>query len=245
MALRVTIYVAIIIWFSACKKADERRCWKSFGDQTSLVIALDSVQKMRLNTGVTYVMHQSFERKIEIIGGENMVKLVNVQLENYLLEITNKSSCNFLRDFDKKVRVHIYYPQFTDVYAEVSDSLIFMDTIQGDLLQLEMRNAGGVATITCNLNDLRMIVSAGPGHFVANGFAKFATLKTQGQGFGDARGLNSKFLNGYQNSRAPLKLNLENTESSIVIDGAGDVRYMGTPKSIDLIQNGAGNFIKY
>jgi hypothetical protein len=238
----------VVIWFMvgffACKKAENRRCWKSFGEESVRVMLLDSVQKIILNSGLTYVMHQSDAKKVEIKGGQNMVNLVEVKQNDYRLEITNRSFCNFLRDFDKKVVVHIYYPQFEDVYAEVSDSLIFEDTIQGNLMQLEMREAGGIATMTTDLNDLRVIVSAGPGHFLINGYAKFATLKTQGQGFGDARNLESKYLFGYQNSRAPLKLNLQNVEAEILIDGAGDVLYQGKPLSIDLIQNGAGNFIK-
>ena len=242
--VRYFSFICVFIWLG-CKKAEERRCWKSTGDLTSLTIPLDSIQKIRLNSGLTYKMHQSEDKKIEIVGGSNMVQLVDVNVENYLLEITNLSYCNFLRDFEKKTTVHIYYPRFEDVYAEVSDSLIFMDTITGNLMRLEMREAGGVATMTTNLNDLRVIVSAGPGHFVASGFAKFATLKTQGQGFGDALQLKSQSLFGYQNSRAPLKLNLENTEADVIIDGAGNIEYKGEPKSLNLIVNGAGNFIKY
>lgn len=234
-----------MLLFLACHKSEGRRCWKSFGDQTSLEISIDSVQRMVLNSGLTYVMHQSDERKVEIIGGGNMVKLVEVITDNYQLEISNQSYCNFLRDFDKKVKVHIYYPRFTDVYAEISDSIIFVDTITGNLMQLEMRESGGVATITADLNDLRIIVSAGPGHFVAKGFAKYATLKTQGQGYGDALNLKSNFIFGYQNSRAPLRLNLEGAEANILIDGAGNIEYVGTPKSIMLDENGAGKFIKY
>jgi hypothetical protein len=245
MTLRRLYFILLIPFFFACKKANERRCWKTIGDSIKLVTTIDSVQKMVLNNGLTYIMHQSNERKVEVIGGKNMVDLVEIRTNNYQLEITNKSYCHFLRDFDKKIVVHIYYPRFTDIYAEVSDSLIFLDTIQGNLMQLEMREAGGVAILTANLNDLRVIISAGPGHFVANGFAKFSTLKTQGQGFGDASGLKSQFLFGYQNSGAPLKLNLEGTEANIVIDGAGDIQYVGEPISIELTQNGEGDFIKY
>lgn len=234
-----------VLLFSACKKAEDRRCWKSFGDDTTIEIPIDSLQKMRLNSGLTYIMHQSSVRKVEVVGGSNMVNEVDVEIVNFTLEITNRSTCNFLRNFDKKVIVHIYYPEFINIYAEISDSLIFMDTIEGDKMSLEMRSAGGVAIMTTNINHLEVIVSAGPGHFVANGFAKYATLKTQGQGYGNALGLESKFLSGYQNSGAPLELNLDGSEANILIDGAGDVLYKGTPKSIELTQNGAGNFIKY
>lgn len=245
MALRITTYLVFILLLLACKKAQDRRCWKSFGTETSLVVPIDSVQKMRLNNGLTYVMHQSNERKVEIIGGENMVNLVAVENNNYHLEITNKSYCNFLRDFNKKVTVHIYYPQFTDVYAEVSDSLIFADTIRGNLLDLEMREAGGITVINADLNDLRIVVSAGPGSFIAKGQAKFATLKTQGEGFGDATELNVQNLFAYQNSKAPLKLNVNQTDANVLIDGAGDIFYLGEPANLTLTTNGAGNFIKY
>ncbi|MFK8038214.1 MAG: DUF2807 domain-containing protein [Crocinitomicaceae bacterium] len=238
-----TLLVLIVCF--ACKKVDERSCWKTVGNPTSLIIPIDSVQRMVLNSGLTYIMHQSDKRQIEVVGGENMVKLVEVENNNFQLVVSNKSSCNFLRNFDKKVTIHVYYPEFIDVYAEVSDSLIFADTIKGNLMQLEMREAGGVAVMTTDLNDLRVTVSAGPGHFVAKGFAKFATLKTQGQGYGDGLSLKSQFLFGYQNSRATLKLNLDDAVANIGIDGAGDILYSGSPKSIELTLKGEGKFIKY
>lgn len=229
----------------ACKKPEERRCWKSFGDPINRVVSIDSVKKMKLYSGLTYVMHQSNDLKIEIMGGANMVNLVDIKSENEILEISNLSACNFLRDFDKKVTVHIYYPEFSDVYAEVSDSLIFADTIRGNRLKLEMREAGGVAVMRTDLNNLNLTVSAGNGHYVATGYAKYAAFKTQGQSFANCLGLRSDFLYAYQNSRGQLKVDLDNVEANIVIDGAGDLIYSGEPSELSLIQNGAGNFIKF
>jgi len=243
--VKIISFLMVGILLLACKKKEDRKCWKSFGDQTLRTVSIDSVQKMRLLSGLTYVLHQSNDLKVDIIGGENMVDLVSVDSENDRLEISNLSFCNFLRDFDKKIVVHIYYPEYSDVYAEVSDSLIFADTIKGERLKLEMRESGGVAVMTTDINNLNLTVSAGNGHYVAKGYAKFASFKTQGQSFADCTGLKSKFLYAYQNSRGRLKVDIENVEANIVIEGAGDVIYSGEPKQLSLTKNGAGNFIKH
>lgn len=243
--VRNIIHIFFIFSIVACKKATDRRCWKTVGESTQLTVPIQGVEKFILNKNITYIMHQNDENKIVIEGGENMVNLIDVSLEASILTITNTSYCNFLRDFNKKIKVHIHYPEFRNIYAEVSDSIIFLDTIKGESLALEMREAGGVTVLRTQLNDLRLLVSAGPGSFVVNGFAKYATLKIQGQGFGNALGLTTKYCNIYQNSYANLKANLENTAVNVLIDGAGDVLYKGTPISVELVENGAGNFSQF
>ena len=242
--VKYLLIISVLIFTITCKKSDQRRCWKTIGETTTLTLPIDSVKKFNLYSKLTYVLHQSNARKIEIIGGSNMVNLVDIDYKNYTLDIRNKSYCHFLRDFDKKIVVHIYNPHYEDIYAEISDSLIFLDTIKGNLLQLEMRESGGVTVLTSDLNDLSVIVSAGVGSFVLNGFAKYATLKTQGQAFGNALGLTSEFLNIYQNSNNNLSVNISNAETNVLINGAGDVEYAGIPKSVIISKNGDGVFVK-
>jgi len=241
-------YILICISLTAliaCKKTSERSCWKTYGESTKRTISIEGVNKFILHKNISYVIHQNDSNKIVVEGGENMVNLVEVSKVDSVWSIENKSYCNFLRDFDKKIKVHIHYPEFKSIYAEVSDSIVFKDTIKGNLLDLEMRESGGVTVLTTQLNDLRLLVSAGPGSFIVNGYAKYSTLKVQGQGFGDALGLNTKYTNIYQNSYANLKVNLQDSECQILIDGAGDVQYIGEPKEINLVKNGAGNFSQF
>ncbi|MFD1550940.1 hypothetical protein DNU06_04945 [Putridiphycobacter roseus] len=239
------IYIWFIFSFIACKKATERRCWKSVGEPGKRSLSIADVERFVLHKNITYIMHQNDSNKVVIEAGVNMLHLVEVRNEAAVLTIENKSYCNFLRDADKKVKVHIHYPAFKNIYAEISDSIIFLDTMKGESLHLEMREAGGVAVLTTQLNDLKLLVSAGPGSFVVKGFAKYANLKVQGQGFGDATGLSMKFISIYQNSVANLKVNLQDTEGNVLIDGAGSVLYKGIPKNVEIIQNGVGNFSQF
>jgi len=70
MKQSIVLFSLIIFVFSSCKKAENRPCFKSFGDLSELEISIDSVQKFELYGGLVYNFYQDTLRKIVIKGGE-------------------------------------------------------------------------------------------------------------------------------------------------------------------------------
>ncbi len=239
-------YIGILsILLLACKKPEERSCWKSYGSIDTISYGIDSVEKFNLYNHVTYRFFQSDERKILVIGGDHVIPKIEILNHNFQVDIRNQNKCRFLRDYDKKIEIQIYYPHYHKMYAEPTDSMIFEDTITGNYFELEIRESGGVAKLNTDLNDLRLTVSAGAGSFVVGGKAKFSTLKVQGQGFGNALNLICKYAFVYQNSGVDLLTNFSETEANVVIDGAGDVRFKGEAKTLMVDGKGVGECITY
>lgn len=229
---------------SSCKKSDERACFKSTGDESSLTIPLDSVNKFNLYKNLRYEIYQDSGKYIQVKGGENLIQLIDVQNESGLLSVRNTNKCNFLRSSENPVTVEIHYPFYKDFYLEPSDSVIFHNTISADTLRVEIREGGGSARLDVNANFLSINVSYGTGDYVLSGNAGNAEVKIQNNGFADASQFNAPFIFVYNNSTGDLKINLENSDAFVVLEGTGDIYYSGDADTVVFNNPGSGSLIK-
>ena len=54
--MRVTVtFIAFIFILASCKKAEDRRCFKSVGDETTVEIELDSFNELFLGPHLNFV----------------------------------------------------------------------------------------------------------------------------------------------------------------------------------------------
>ncbi|MEX1002642.1 MAG: DUF2807 domain-containing protein [Crocinitomicaceae bacterium] len=242
--IKYIIAVGVLLAFFGCKKKEDRKCWKGHGEETFIEIPLDSVRSFDLGKGIRYKIYQDDLNKVVIRGGANMVNLIEVEDRQDTLYIDNNNSCNFLRDHERDVVVEIHYPYLQDFYIEPSDSVTFENTVSGDFLKIEIREAGGSLKLNTDVGFLYMVVSHGSGDFTVSGKATSAQLKVQHNGYGDARNFKADQLLVYQNSTAPIKINADNTKLEVEIQGIGDVFYTGTPIEVSLAGNGSGELIK-
>lgn len=240
------LYIALIVFVWSCKKSNERKCYKSYGEDSVKEIALDSVYEFKLYKNLTYHVYQDTQRVIKIYGGKNVIDFVEVNYSaaDYQLSVHNKNSCNFIRDFDKKIIVEIHYPFFEKIYSETNDSLIFMDTIFANKLYIEQAQGGGGVRLNVITNDIVLIASGGVGTYKLGGQSNYADLRVQIGGFGDAFAFKANNIQIFQNSTADIKVNLENAATNVVIRGTGNVIYKGNPTPLNLDKTGDGNLIQ-
>ncbi|MBI3134883.1 MAG: DUF2807 domain-containing protein [Bacteroidetes bacterium] len=234
----------ILLIVISCKKASQRNCLKSFGDETALEIPLDSVKEFRLYKNITYHVYQDTLRKLVVKGGKNVVPLVAAATDDYVLSIRNENKCNFLRDFDNRIIVEIHYPYYKKFYSETDDSLIFHDTITDYSLHVEQVQGGGAVQLCVKTKYLVMIASNGVGNYTVSGNAQYADLRVQTGSSGDAAKLKCGHFTIDHNSTANLSVNLDSAVASVIIRGTGNVIYTGTPDTLDIQKNGDGAVIQ-
>ena len=121
--VRSTIIVGLVGLFFSCKKAEDRACFKSYGDLIEKEILLDSVSEFRLYKNITYHIYQDTMRKLIVRTGDKMVNQISAENNENILSISNSNRCHFLRDFDKKTVVH---PQS---YSKKRRALLLSGTI--------------------------------------------------------------------------------------------------------------------
>ncbi len=235
---------SFVLTFSSCKKSEDRTCFKSTGEQTSIEIPLDSVHTFKLYKNIKYRIFQDTLRKVIINGGANVVDFIEVENENGTVSMHNKNKCNFLRKSEDFIEVEIHYPYLERFYIEPSDSVIFENTITSDSLIVELREGGGSALLDVDVNFFAINVSYGTADYVLSGQANNAEVKIQNNGFADASQFNAAYIFVYNNSTNDIKIDLDNSDAYVVIEGTGTIYYSGNPTAANLNQTGSGSFIK-
>lgn len=243
--IKATLYITCIFLFLACKKANERTCFKSSGNYAEKVIPLDSVRFFEMNRGIKYRMVQSEERKVIVKGGRNMIDNISVDVRDNVLYVHNENRCTFLRNEEKDlVEVEVHYPHYTYLYFDATDSVVFENQIKTHTLEIEMRYGGGSLDINVDVTRLKLIVSAGAGDFNLSGKAKESELKIQNNGAARALDFQTEYVYLYQNSTADFYISLLNTHCLIVVDGTGNVYYQYDAANIVREGLGSGEIIK-
>lgn len=68
--MRLILFISISIILFSCKKAEDRTCWKSAGDETKLEVSLESFDKLFLREHIVYELVQDSLNKLVITGGD-------------------------------------------------------------------------------------------------------------------------------------------------------------------------------
>ena len=247
MARKVQIgLILILVLFTACKKSEDRSCWKGHGEESTLEIPItDSVHTWYLKKGIKYRIFQDSTRRVVIKGGENMINHVETTHEGTDYTIKNNNRCNFLRTPDRFVEVEIHYPYMGTFFIEPSDSVVFMDTIVTDSIRVELAFGGGSMLLNVDTDFINVVVSRGTADYKLGGTAYHAEVKVQDRGFADATEFTAVTTFAYQNSTADLHINMEGSAMLVQIDGTGDVYAIGTPTQMTTIFNGSGELLEY
>lgn len=237
----------VLVLLNACKKPENRKCFKSFGEEGEMVHQLDSINQFNLMKGITYYIYQDDRKEIVVRGGENMLNYIELDYDSQEFEMTvnNKNSCNFFRDRSQLMEVEIHYPHYSNFYMEPSDSVFFVDTLTGNHVYIEIRNGGGTAVINTDLGALNVVVSNGSADYILNGHANTAEVKVQGNGFADASQFTSNNYFIYNSSTADLEVNVEGAQAYILMRGTGDVLYTGNADSLTVENKGSGELINF
>jgi len=244
MSKRLFCLIGLLLLIG-CKKPEERKCWKSKGDTDTVAVALDSVAHFSLGPHIKYIIHESDERKVEVIGGSNMIQQVDFAYSGTELRIENHNICHFLRKGDRFVEVNIYYPYYRSFFIEASDSVVFQDTLRSDSLNINLRNGGGSLKLTVDNQYIEINVSRGAADYQLAGESDRAIIKIQNNGFADATNFKAASIFAYQRSTADLYLNLEGASSYVLLEGTGDVYYTGIPSDLSINGKGSGKLIQF
>jgi hypothetical protein len=242
--VKYAVFISTILLLVSCKKATQRTCLKSYGEDSQLEIPIDSVSNFMLYKNLNYHIYQDTLRKIIIRGGANVIQMVDVRNISGELSIQNKNKCNFLRDYDKHIQVEIHYPFYHRIYSETEDSLVFKDTIYSSYLYVDQALGGGNVILHMEGGTLVLIARNGVGSYEVSGHVNHADLRIQNGASGNARQLKSPHFELDHNSTGKLFVNLDSAQAIVAIKGTGDVFYSGDPDTIIVNQTGVGEIIK-
>ena len=242
----VSILVVFVL-VSACKKAEDRSCWKFWGDEKTMEIAIDAdFDKLFLNAHLEYELVQDSTDKLVIIGGENVIKKVEWSIsDDKTLTISNKNKCHFLRNERKVIKVEIHYTNIYNIHFEGTEPLKTRGTLNTNYFVLFIRDGAGPVTMDLNCISVVADISHGWGNYVLTGNTDHAFIGARSNGYGDALGLNvNQSIYVSHETSGTLKVNCGNLPLDGYLKGNGNILYKGTPSSMNILDTGGGEVLK-
>tara|TARA_B100000508_G_scaffold141093_1_gene146616 strand:- start:133346 stop:134092 length:747 start_codon:yes stop_codon:yes gene_type:complete len=245
--VKYIIYISVCFAFLAsCKKAEDRQCFKSIGDMSSLDSTFSAYDTLRLYDDIDYELIPDSIFRVEIIGGENLVKHVSLILESNSLSITNENKCNFLRRIDEKIKVKIYGQDFNYIHYEGSESLRSYDTLHSDELRIFIRDGAGEVDLIVENGYTSAVVSHGWGSFKLSGETLYSYFNCNTNSRCDTRNLKTQYtISVNSNTQGDMYVNVNGVNQFIgAINQKGNIYYSGTPQSTNFSINDQGDIIQ-
>ena len=243
MKLIVALSFSILLLF-ACKKSENRPCWKTAGADTELTIELEPFSKLFLHEHVEFVLVQDTVEKVVLTGGKNLLNFIAVSVTDQTLEIGNDNKCSFFRSYDKKVKAEIHFKSIENIHFEGSEPLTNKGKLNFSWLTLLIRDGAGPVNLNFDAYVVIATISHGWGDFTFSGSVNYANLNVWSNGFCNTYGLSVKdSISVVSATQGPMHINADNAKLKAETNGSGNIYYRGIPSSIAFNKYGLGELL--
>lgn len=239
------LFLILITGLVACKKANERACFKVKGDiiTTETPISKD-IKTLELHDDIIYTLVPGKESKVVLEGGENLLPFIDIQSENGNLTLRNENKCKFLRSLKNKIYASIYIDSISTIEYFGSRGLKSEGTIHSNQMRLLIKDGAGEVNLTLKNGYTAATVANGVGNFILNGQTVIAYLHCNSNGYCDTRGFKiSNKLNVTSNTQGDMLVNANNVHFKATIQENGNIKYTGNPTDKDVSLEGNGQLI--
>jgi hypothetical protein len=237
----------LVITAAACKKAEERSCFKSSGEKTSVHVPLPEFDKLQLNKRLKYVLVQDDSCYLRISGGKNLLGFIRwEETESGKISISNHNKCNFLRDLSAVCTVEIHFKNLNDIAYEGSETLTNLDTLELNMLNILVLNCAGSVDLTLKANYISADITESYGDYTLRGFAMDARLSARDNGYCNTDELlvgNKLYV--VNKSSGDMRINASSCLLEGYISGNGNIYYKGQPMSSQMEYFSSGKLIPY
>lgn len=229
---------------SACKKPEDRKCWKSAGVESELEIDLPTFKNLWLGPHMNFVLVQDTVCKAIVKGGKNLIHMVQFNLVDDEMQVVNGNSCAFLRSYKKEITVEIHINQLDKIQFEGTKPLICQNQIKQDYLSMVIRDGAGNVDLNIEGLNLTLIVTHGWGNFNLHGKLNYLKIETNGSGFGSAYDINvMDSIHVISNSSNDVKVEVNNALFRGQTKSMGSIYYRGNPALLEFNKYGDGTLI--
>lgn len=236
--------ILFLLVMLSCKKAEDRRCLKGAGEETTITVALDDFHEIFIGPNINVVLVQDSLNELHIFGGENLVNFISSDVEEGLLDLRNENKCNFLRSYKREITVEVHFTTLSQINFEGTKPLRCEKTITGNNLAVFVRDGAGLVDLDVAYNNISYTITNGWGNFDLSGTTGTLKMNIRSNGFGSTYNLDvSQQLDVVSNTAGLLKLNTEGADCRVQLQSVGDIWYIGTPNSLDVTTLDKGEWI--
>jgi len=230
---------------SACKKPEDRTCWKFAGDNMTKTIILNDFDLLFLGAHLEYILVQDTLNYVTIEGHENLINLVETEVSEGKLSIKNTNKCNFLRNFKtKKIKVTLHFKNIINLAYQGTEPLTSQGTLNLPYFTFSITDGAGPISMNLNSEYLVGILSHGYGDFTLSGNTKYANFVVGSNGYCNTNNLNIiDSIDVVSKSTVTCKYNFSSAKVKAEIQNSGNIEYIGTPTNIETNIYGTGQLL--
>ncbi|MBI1835827.1 MAG: DUF2807 domain-containing protein [Flavobacteriia bacterium] len=236
--------LTISLLLLACKKPEDRKCFKFIGIDTLKELTFENFDKLKLYENVKYILIQDSTNKVILKGGKNLLNEIKIDYADNIIEIKNKNRCNFLRNYSKKVTAEIHFTSLQNIEYTGTENLTNIGQLKFEYFALSVCDGAGSVNLNIDSKVIKALVTGGNGDFTLSGKVNFGMFTINGNGFCNTYNLDIVDSIGViTNSSAPVKINTSFSKFKYEIKKNGDLYYKGSPSSVQSNIYGVGKLI--
>ena len=238
------LFFALATASVSCKKAEDRKCFKSAGEETDSEIFVTSYDHLHLGSHIKYVLVQDTVEKVILTGGKNLLNFISVEVVNNELRIANNNKCNFLRSYKKKVTAEVHLKNLKKMHFEGTEPLECKGQLVIPYLTLFVRDGAGHVDLNINAISMNSVITHGWGNVKIHGKTNYSRMEIRSNGRCDTYELDVKdSIHVISTTAEIIKVNADNVLFRAETSAGGDIWYKGSPSQIDYNQYGTGKLV--
>ncbi|UII32640.1 DUF2807 domain-containing protein [Fulvivirga ulvae] len=155
MKYRYIIILVTILAYS-CDSQNAPDCLKKAGDNTEVVLDVDSFSALEVGADLNVVLKQGSEQLVTITAGKNLISDIYYEVADGKLLIRNDNSCNWVRSYDFPV-VKITHPNITQIRLAGSGLISSDGTLSFPGLSLISEDESGDFNLELDATSLEVV----------------------------------------------------------------------------------------
>jgi len=170
MSVKRKTFVLISFLILACSSEDANDCFQTSGKIIKTEIQVASFETILVNRDIELIINQAETIHVSIETGENLLNEIEVYVRNNQLVLSNKNSCNYVRDYGL-TKITVSAPNISQIRSSTQYEISSQGILDFNTLLLISEDYGAPGTFT--VGDFRMEVNCNTLNIVTNSIASF------------------------------------------------------------------------
>lgn len=239
----VLMLLSLALIVGACGK-DGGVCFSNSGPvimQDRTVTPFDSIA---LYDNVDLVITQDTTIGVRVEAGQNIISGITTTVTDNTLTIHNNNSCNWLRSYDKPIRVHVSVVTLQKLHYESAGNVSSTNTIHAGHFYLDLWGGCGVVDMDLYAFEGTFIQHLGTADMVLHGICKISSVYAGDFGRLNLGALESDYCFVINNSSNDCYVKATKLLDA-TIGSLGNIYYTGSPDSLFTQVTGSGAVLPF
>ena len=229
------------VFLTACQKENAWDCVKSTGPIKTEIRYVDSFRTLRIFDNVEVNVVKDSVHYVEVTAGKNLLENIQTEVKNGELSLRNINKCNWVRNYDKPLKIRIHVQKIRDVFHDGDATLSSENLFPADTLFLHITGAGDTdlelqtESVWLDMYELGEVRLRGNNNYLTAFILSMGSLKAE------ALQTKEAYLKITDQGQGFLQVSQLLTAE---INGPGNVFYRGSTPQIKTFGNGSGQILK-